>query len=394
MKILYILYIILTMNNLEINKKYIECCMGLKQNMRDISDLSMLVNMMSNEKKEKTYRICIHDIPCKNSLILPVKIDYINKDFFWNYIVCGNIEKCINIYQLTKYYYMPIDMMEIKQLMDYYGSNTNLNNMFKYFCKKLQTTKIHPKTMYSLYLLTHEIGPYWKKKYCSVEMAKELRDYKEYSIEERARFLISSGHKNISIYIKDISHKEVSEKLGIPITLLELLNEKKCVIAGGAALQLGCDWVKKLNTSDVDFFILNTENKKEGNLEQIFAKQLVKSNYTIGKYGKSILSGITKYGIPSIQVIASIAKTADNLVYNFDLHPVSVYYDGKSLRALPETILSWKNRVCDLGKNSKNQSKHISMDILWKLKQNKELSNKFKILFKNDYNKNYAYKIS
>lgn len=140
---------------------------------------------------------------------------------------------------------------------------------------------------------------------------------------------------------------DVSVTLDVPVPALTLLDKKKCVVAGGAALYLGCPWSKWTHRCDVDFFVFDTHDAVD--IMICVSQILVNEGYVICQSSGSVLTAIGYYGMRRIQIIRSGAKTVDDLIsgeHGFDIDAVKAYYDGSVLCASINAEANWRARQC------------------------------------------------
>ena len=139
----------------------------------------------------------------------------------------------------------------------------------------------------------------------------------------------------------------VNLKLGVPADALSVLHRDKCVIAGGAALYLGCPWTKWSHRCDVDFFVFDTPEAVA--IIVRLCNILTQQGYIVCQSSASVLTAIGYYGMRRIQIIRSGATCVDHLIlgeHGFDIDAVKAYYDGHFLVPSVNAETNWRARKC------------------------------------------------
>lgn len=221
----------------------------------------------------------------------------------------------------------------------------HLISLCNYFCaSKTITEKLYNYSLKEFSLPVSIVTAYTLNKIFSKSDISGVMTCELIPLKRRLQFMIAhdSGNEwspNTSII------DNVDKVLNIPKELLRLLNKETCVIAGGAALYLGCPWTKWNLRCDVDFFVFNVENAYEliNNLLDI----LLINKYTLCLSSASVITAIGVYGIRKIQIIRSAAKTVDGLIDDingFDFNCVKTYYDGQKLYKTIFAEYDWLTR--------------------------------------------------
>jgi hypothetical protein len=161
-----------------------------------------------------------------------------------------------------------------------------------------------------------------------------------------ARYACMTGSEDKIIH-SPINHGFVSEKLGVSNTLLEYLDPSRVVIAGGAAMYLGCPTSLWDQSCDVDIFVLDVEHP--GDVVMDIVLTLQDEGYIVCQYGSAVLTAVGLYGKRRIQIIKTSAKTAEDLIKKFDLNVVKAYYNGTSLNCTYSAAFDWSDMHCRNG---------------------------------------------
>jgi len=142
---------------------------------------------------------------------------------------------------------------------------------------------------------------------------------------------------------KPMSKQHVATQLNIEEELLDFLNPHDCVIAGGAALYLGCPQSIFPLCSDVDVYFFKKDNIP------LFLDAIVKTGRLLfydSYASKTIITAIGKYGVRRIQIILTTYQNGQELVSDFDLPPVRCFYDGTLLHPTIAALYAWETKKC------------------------------------------------
>lgn len=183
-----------------------------------------------------------------------------------------------------------------------------------------------------------------KKQNHSKFMDQYVMNSGKFTLEQRSRYDMNiSGN---TIFNKPMSGDTIVNKLEIPKELINLLDKELIVIAGGSMTYIGCPTSRWDYSCDVDFFMLNVGEYVKNHLTVRFCDILTKNKYVICKSSASVLTAIGYWGKRRIQLIWSTAKTADQLIHNFDLNVAKSYYDGKDLYFTSSAYCGWLDKKC------------------------------------------------
>ncbi len=161
-------------------------------------------------------------------------------------------------------------------------------------------------------------------------------------IIKRLKFLINHGFGDKLSIVESITCEKASSLLNIAQEIVNILNYDTAVISGGASMYLGCPWSTFTMKSDIDIFILNTDQKFKvlKNLQDI----LTSLGYILFQFGKSVVTCLNEYGTRIIQLILSPYSDPMDVILNFDLMPLKCFYDGIKLYKLINTHYDWINK--------------------------------------------------
>ncbi len=249
---------------------------------------------------------------------------------------------------------MKINYFNLIWLFEYFLMDKHYTENLKAFLKEYSITKakfVYPISALSVFEFTEftrqekRLNNTGRNFHPMLQIAYE----ESISLPLRLKYLTMHFYGDL-IYQTTIMTKEyVSETLNIEIDLLHFLSPKTCIIAGGAALKLGCPKSKFTLKCDVDFFLLKNEMQKQ--TLEAFLKLLKLLNeryiFTYDK-NKSCYSAIGKYGIRRIQLIVSDHENAIDVIKDFDLAAVRAYYDGELFHPTIGALNDWLHMTVSL----------------------------------------------
>lgn len=300
---------------------------------------------------------CVNDkklIPIPNELEMPKSIDEDEIIYVFNRGLTIEEEKQSNIFkysftiaeeslifftQLTeeKLLYdenLLLNFYEIKLLSDFFNTSGFLSMRINTLAEMKFNQLL---TIFSSYAFT--------KTRDSTLNPSQILELEGFPLIDKLEYIIKNNSDSWSPSFEEI--KDVSSKLNIPDELLSLLDKHMCVIAGGAAMYLGCPWSKWTLRCDVDFFVLDTTLASD--LLSSLTAILLENKYKICSSSKSVLTCISFYGTRKIQIIRSAAKNVDELIIKqngFDLNAIKCYYDGTYLHKTFGAEYDWLTRKC------------------------------------------------
>lgn len=227
-----------------------------------------------------------------------------------------------------------LNFLEVKLCCDYFNTSKVITDRLD---TQLHMKFTSPLTIFTAYRITKEINT-------QIENIDPFLNLTQFPLIDKLKFLIAHNHADTwSPQSQEIN----ISTLNIPVTLNSILNKDECVIAGGAAMYLGCPWSKWTLRCDVDFFVLDTP-KAIHIMEQVVTI-LLDNKYKVCQSSKSVLTAIGFYGMQRIQIIRSSAKNVDELISSaegFDLNTIKAYYDGQRLYKTFAAELDWLTKEC------------------------------------------------
>lgn len=170
----------------------------------------------------------------------------------------------------------------------------------------------------------------------------------KFPINTVTKYACATGKGNETI-AQPLNPAYVCQKLGISQQILKHLQSKYVVIAGGAAMYLGCPSSKWDLSCDIDIFVLYSVSMESLHIITKIVQTLQEEGYIVCKYGPSVLTAIGEYGRRRIQIIFSLAESPHELIVNFDLNTVRAYYDGAFLHSTYSANSDWQQMKCSNG---------------------------------------------
>lgn len=141
--------------------------------------------------------------------------------------------------------------------------------------------------------------------------------------------------------------ESVSKRLGISSELIDHLGVGRVVIAGGAAMYMGCPKSLWDLSCDVDIFVLDVDHPVDSVMDIVLTLQ--SEGYIVCQSGSAVLTAIGEYGTRRVQIIKSSAKTPTELIEKFDLNVTKAFYDGIQLTSTYSAVLDWSDMRCRNG---------------------------------------------
>ena len=139
----------------------------------------------------------------------------------------------------------------------------------------------------------------------------------------------------------------------VPHNILHMFEEGKFVLAGGAASMLWLSHmvhpqskIVALPSSDIDFFILDSQREIMSALEKLDMSQW---NILKVRTSASVLTFVREHDRPNIQFILSAATSVENLLGDFDLNFNRVAYVGTKGLAMACATVDLYTAVCSDG---------------------------------------------
>ena len=196
--------------------------------------------------------------------------------------------------------------------------------------------------------------------------------------QDAARFITSHGLGSTCLFQISLSVRgqPLHSYLGVPQSLLSYVatTAGHLVIAGGAAMASGCDWLEMKAFSDVDIFVLAPEEKEEGEEKgwpdrkrrkhrkrqepeapvvdpavKIAISLLMAVGYVVGRRSPSVITCIgTREGQRTVQFIGSISANGTQLVNDFELNACRAFLcsDVQTVQVTCDAIVDWDAKVC------------------------------------------------
>ena len=173
----------------------------------------------------------------------------------------------------------------------------------------------------------------------------EILNNNEFDLVHRLEYAKDIG-KGTYILSKKYDLDHASKVFGIPLELLAMLESRSLVVAGGAAMYLECPKSLWDYSCDIDFFVLDTKKRDSIVTDLIKA---IPDEYVICQYGPSVLTAVGPYGSRRIQIIASSAKTFEELITKFDLNIIKACIDAENIYYTCSAKYDWIRQKCSNG---------------------------------------------
>jgi hypothetical protein len=164
-----------------------------------------------------------------------------------------------------------------------------------------------------------------------------------FSTKITAKYACMTGSGDEITSLAIVSDETVAESLGLSNNIMDYISPGRVVIAGGAAMYLGCPTSLWDLSCDVDIFILDVDHPTDIVMDIVITLQ--KEGYIVCQYGSSVLTAIGNYGKRRIQIIKSTARTPYELIRKFDMNIIKVFYDG-FLNCTYSAIQDWSDKKC------------------------------------------------
>jgi hypothetical protein len=239
----------------------------------------------------------------------------------------------------------PVDLKAVSQVYGYLGiANESLLEFVHYVlhtkrdgkqCGKSDFEAVNAASQYSGLLAGSDvIAPY-----IDCDYADDIK-YREFWYRH------GLGERLVTHCTACDDQKSIANNLGIPIEILRLLDPKRCVIAGGAALHLAQPDIPWGSANDVDVFLLRQLGR-----EELFAKlSAILQETRVLHYSPAglVVSAFGVPGVRTIQIIRHSAETVEELICDtgFDFNFNKVFYDGTVIKNTRSAALEWSDRVC------------------------------------------------
>jgi gamma-glutamylcyclotransferase (GGCT)/AIG2-like uncharacterized protein YtfP len=159
-----------------------------------------------------------------------------------------------------------------------------------------------------------------------------------FSVLDRFEFAHAQKLDNLMYKPRIIQQPYIAELLGLEPAFLECLDQQSCVIAGGAALKIGCPDSRFTDRCDVDFFVFHN-SQQIATIKNILHLALA-TGRRIFKSG-AVFTAVGKLGTRRLQVVVSCYQSGEALVSSFDANEVSACYDGHTLHATCGAQHAW-----------------------------------------------------
>jgi hypothetical protein len=221
-------------------------------------------------------------------------------------------------------------------LLDYFCASAFLSNKLKEISWSPTNDIVTAMTIFQVWDCCNETFP-----------SIDIMGLVEFPLLLRLRFILKYNDSDFLMPTVEMCIQTAHDQLQIPLEILRLLSSTDAVIAGGAASYLADAGNSPLPTSDVDIFVFDNNNQKM--MIDSITQALSNSNRVVCKSGPSVLTAIGTYGTKSIQVIATTAKNAEELVLAFDLNLAKAFYDGVHVRFTASAQHDWMTKTCSNG---------------------------------------------
>jgi len=251
-------------------------------------------------------------------------------------------------------------------LCNYFGTPLHLSKELLPVLLNAETTFTHGISTITAYQLTKKLQDH-------VNLSSLFET--SISLKDRLKYMRNHHRQDIIFNPRFIPQLQVSQTLCIELEILQCLSDSTCVIAGGAALKLGCPDTPFTERCDVDIFVLNGPAQKETVLHLLHVLQ--ETGRHILHQGKSVFSAIGAYGVRRIQIIASECKTPQELVSGFDFTALCAYYSGHLLHATVGAQYAWTTRKCRISIDGNHVIPLRLFSMFWKGFQLTELAIQF-----------------
>ncbi len=306
---------------------------------------SIYINAIPSNSITYCITDCNHEN--ENELFTKLKMPLIDIQIFL--YLCQEEPPILNKLKESYFHCLSINYQNIIYLLDMFLMNKQYEEDLKKWLKETITIFNYSQSALSAFCLTkfqkQETNNYIFDHPLLIPLI-DIAYNLDFPLITRLKYLICHYATDFIIETKLMMKLDVSQTLGILPQLLEFLSEDECIIAGGAALKLGCPKSRFTLKCDVDFFILHGPKQKL--LIEQMLDVLQKNNYHIFIYNKSesCFSAIGTYGMRRIQLIASIRTKAFDIIHDFDLPAVRAYYDGTLFHVTAGALHDWITMEC------------------------------------------------
>jgi hypothetical protein len=247
-----------------------------------------------------------------------------------------------------------VDLVKVAYLRDYFCANSEMCEQFLTVATQvLDSPTASAKEKLNAFLLTNQKQNAKQPK--SSEIVA-LSDH--YPLYTKAKYCMVNDQPHTAFPPVLMTTVHVAETLQIPHSILTILSADKVVIAGGAALQLGCPKSTTLPSSDVDIFILQDDDPTKFQLA--FTQILTNEGYWVCRNSPSTLTAIGTFTRRRIQLVHSTATTSLELIRNFDLNAVKACFDGTHLHSLACANFDWITMKCSQGQHVHIKPKRLA----------------------------------
>ena len=239
-----------------------------------------------------------------------------------------------------------IDFGAVKQCLDYFGSDSKVMKKFRRLADIAYDRTECPITIATYYGL---FGAAPSHRVFAPDTLESLAK-SQVCRDERAllvNFLVDHGHENFVMEGDYCDRKEVAQKLGATLALMDILSDETCVIAGGAACHLAHPDIPLQEYSDVDIFVFDRA-EPIAKLDTIakLIQILQDDGYTLCSMGPSIIAALGPINKRQIQIILTRAQTTHELIKRFDLDYIKIAYNGARILTTAGAERDCLTKIC------------------------------------------------
>jgi hypothetical protein len=164
-----------------------------------------------------------------------------------------------------------------------------------------------------------------------------VMQHTEYSLLSRLRLVCSTFVGRVEL-MELVEPKEASS---LHPELVRLLDPARAFIAGGEACIMGCPEQTRLDSSDIDIFLLNVKGRKK--LLQVLLLK-IKELYphaVVGRTSELVITVVLRYQERNIQLVLTQCSTMHQVLRSFDMDYIRAAFDGQHLHRTYGAALSW-----------------------------------------------------
>lgn len=232
----------------------------------------------------------------------------------------------------------------LSQLLEYFCGDNFLVSKLKSLAQ--DSVRLSPYSALTAYMWTPDV----RQEY-GHHLASYVMDMKQMPLLSRVCFAVDHDCGHLILSQEDIQSRsltEIGQRWNVPIDLLSLLGPTTAVVAGGAAVGLGCGAARWDWSCDVDIFIFAGSN------HQLVIDSILQCLRTHGwtvfrPSSSSVLTAIGAYGTRRVQLILTESKNWVDLIRDFDLNLTRAVFDGQDLHVMATAAKDWLTMTCSNG---------------------------------------------